>query len=224
MTEPDAPDLPPPLADRACGGCTVCCVALTIEDKDLQKVQGYRCPHMKTGQGCGIYDTRPGTCREFYCGWRQLKWVRGGLRPDVSGVLFQLRRDLSAAIGAQRIAVSVTLLTRAALQAEGLAESIAAGVAAGVPVFLVVPGPPGYTSAQAQINDHVHEAVRTRDKAGLLRILAEMYREARRGDFRRIVIEPNPDGGGVKAKVAPRVAPRGAKRVTTGGATAVRKT
>ena len=31
---------------RECGSCTVCCVALTIDDPALQKVQGYRCPNL----------------------------------------------------------------------------------------------------------------------------------------------------------------------------------
>ena len=59
--------------DRTCGTCNVCCVALTINDKALQKVQGYRCRNTLPDKGCAIYDTRPDTCRTFFCGWRLLK-------------------------------------------------------------------------------------------------------------------------------------------------------
>jgi hypothetical protein len=63
------------------------------------------------------------------------------------------------------------LLTRASLKAEGLAESVAAAVAAGIPTYLNVPGPPGYTSAIARINDVLQDAVLTRNKAEVLNIL-----------------------------------------------------
>lgn len=35
---------------RECGECNVCCVALTIDDPALQKVQGYRCKNSVAGQ------------------------------------------------------------------------------------------------------------------------------------------------------------------------------
>lgn len=172
---------------RACGSCNVCCVSLTIEDPELQKVQGYRCPHLKAGVGCGIYESRPKTCRTYYCGWRQLKWVRDSLRPDTSGVLVQLAGETDAD-GTQRLGVSITLLNRAALKAEGLAETVAAAVAAKVPVFLNIPGPPGYTSAQAKINAHLEPAVAAKDKAALLEILERAQRQGRNGKSRRIVL------------------------------------
>ncbi len=67
---------------RECGECNVCCVALTIDDPALQKVQGYRCKNSVAGQGCVIYETRPQTCRAFNCGWQMLKWVKPTMRPD----------------------------------------------------------------------------------------------------------------------------------------------
>jgi hypothetical protein len=185
---------------RTCGTCDVCCIMLTIEDPELRKVQGYRCPHLKPRQGCSIYATRPHTCRTFYCGWRQLKWVRESLRPDRSGVLVKLDGEVEPD-GTRRLGVSITLLNRAALQAEGLAETVAAAVDARVPVFLTIPGPPGYTSARAKMNAHLEPAVAAKNKAEVLRILAQAQRQGRRGENRRIVLAAK--GAGVPGGVAP---------------------
>jgi hypothetical protein len=159
------------VAGRECGSCNVCCVALTIDDPSLQKVQGYRCRHTLPDHRCGIYESRPQTCRSFNCGWRQLKWVQAPLRPDRSGVLVRLHIDATEPDERERASVVFMLLTRASLKAEGLAESVAAAVAAGIPTYLNVPGPPGYTSAIARINDVLQDAVLTRNKAEVLNIL-----------------------------------------------------
>jgi hypothetical protein len=158
---------------RTCGSCNVCCVALTIDDKDLQKVQGYKCRNTLPDKGCAIYESRPDTCRTFFCGWRLLKWVREPLRPDLSGVLVRLQYEKPTATEPSRQGVVFTLLNGAALKAEGLAESVAAAVAADVPVWLQIPGPPGYTSSQARINDVLRQAVTTMDKEAVLTILRQ---------------------------------------------------
>jgi len=176
------------IADRSCGACNVCCVALTIDDPALQKVQGYRCPNTTRTHGCAIYDTRPETCRTFFCGWRQLKWVRETLRPDTSGVLFRLHNEISSETGEKRAGIIVTLLTGAALKAEGLAESVAAAVAAGVPVYLHVPGPPGHTSGMVRLNAALGDAVHFRDKAALLDVLRRLRAQGRAGDSAPIVL------------------------------------
>lgn len=173
---------------RGCGSCNVCCVALTIDEPDLRKVQGYRCRNAQRDNSCAIYEARPQTCRAFFCGFRRLRWVRDTLRPDVSGVLVRLHQEVSAADGTARLGVIVTLLSRAALKAEGLAETVAAAVAAGVPVYLHVPGPPGYTSGQARINEALGDAVAMKDKVAVLGILREAYAMGSRGERKRIVL------------------------------------
>jgi hypothetical protein len=55
------------VAGRSCGACTLCCKVLAIDE--LHKPHGEWCPHAKPGRGCGIYTERPGSCREFHCGW-----------------------------------------------------------------------------------------------------------------------------------------------------------
>ncbi len=187
MSEGGEPVLVP---GRECGACNVCCVALTIDDPALQKVQGYRCKNTLPDKGCAIYPTRPETCRTFFCGWRQLKWVRETLRPDMSGVLVRLHYEISRTKGSKKLGVMVTLLTDAALKAEGLAETIGAAVAADIPVFLHVPGPPGHTAAEARMNDVLRDAVLTRDKAALLEILRRARAKARAGKFKPVVLSP----------------------------------
>ena len=171
---------------RACGTCNVCCVALTIDDPELRKPQGYRCRNTLPDKSCAIYASRPQTCRTFYCGYRRLKWVRDTLRPDVSGVLVRLHGEVSPD-GKAKIGVMFTLLTDAALKAEGLAESVAAAVAADVPVYLHVPGPPGYTAGRARINEALIDAVQARDKAAVLQILRRARAMGRAGKHEPIV-------------------------------------
>ena len=176
------------VAGRTCGSCNACCVALTIDDPELRKPQGYRCRNALRDNSCAIYDARPRTCRTFYCGWRQLKWVREALRPDLSGVLVRLHNAVSKADGTTRPGVVFTLLNRAALKAEGLAESVAAAVAAEVPLYLNVPGPPGYTSGQARLNEVLGDAVHARDKPAVLEILRQAWMMGRRGEYEPIVL------------------------------------
>ncbi|OYW45800.1 MAG: hypothetical protein B7Z08_00065 [Sphingomonadales bacterium 32-68-7] len=77
----------PLVAERACGGCTVCCTVCEIPD--LPKPADVACQHLEPA-GCGIYPDRPGGCRTFFCGWRRLPWLTNNLRPDRSGVMFTL--------------------------------------------------------------------------------------------------------------------------------------
>lgn len=51
---------------RECGSCSLCCKLLKVPE--LGKGVGW-CGHWVKGQGCGIYEERPGSCRAFSCGW-----------------------------------------------------------------------------------------------------------------------------------------------------------
>lgn len=167
------------LPGRECGSCNVCCVALTIDEPAMQKLQGYRCKNTTADHRCTIYATRPDTCRAFNCGWRLLKWVRQPLRPDVSGVLVRLHREVTAANPAGRLGIVLTLLNRTALKADGLAETVAAAVSADVPFYLHLPGPPGYTSAQVRMNEALAHAVQTLDKQAVLGVLRQAYNQGK---------------------------------------------
>jgi hypothetical protein len=51
--------------DRGCGGCTMCCKLLSVEELETPPLSW--CPHCITTAGCGIYADRPTECRQFYC-------------------------------------------------------------------------------------------------------------------------------------------------------------
>jgi hypothetical protein len=73
-------------AEKICGPCRACCVALKIEAPELRKKSGTPCGHL-VEKGCGIYESRPQVCRDFLCGWRLLPELDTSWRPDLSGVM-----------------------------------------------------------------------------------------------------------------------------------------
>ncbi len=179
---------PPLVPGRACGPCNVCCVALTIEDPRLRKVQGVRCANALPDNRCGIYRSRPGACRRFECGWRQLKWVRDSLRPDLSGVLIRVDRLLVG--GAPVQSVVFTLLSDAALIADGIAEALATAVMSGRPVFLEVVGAPGFTYGMARVDGALAAAVQFRDRGAVLALVSRAWTEGRAASGRAVPIVP----------------------------------
>ena len=66
MEIPSQPHLVP---GRACGSCMMCCKVPYI--KEFEKPAGVWCKHAVAGKGCGIYESRPGSCQAFYCLWMQ---------------------------------------------------------------------------------------------------------------------------------------------------------
>ncbi|MBS0297922.1 MAG: YkgJ family cysteine cluster protein [Proteobacteria bacterium] len=76
-----------PAPGRECGACTMCCSLLQIDE--LQKPEGVACVHVREGGGCGIYETRPGVCRAFYCLWMQHPAFDEGWKPNVCHFLLR---------------------------------------------------------------------------------------------------------------------------------------
>jgi hypothetical protein len=185
------PDLGRLVPDRGCGSCNRCCIWLTIDDPELRKAQGLPCTNLCSDSTCAIYATRPRTCRDYYCGFRRLDWVPSTLRPDLSSLLIGLQYDRPPSDPNWRLGVSFSLLSDAALNAEGFAETVATAVAAELPVWLHVPGPPGYTAASARVDAVLREPVRNGDLATVLRIFQLAYARAKHGDFEPVVF-----GGG----------------------------
>jgi hypothetical protein len=74
---------------RECGGCVACCKTLEIHDPQIAKPADTLCKHC-SGHGCGIYDTRPPVCRDWYCLWRRDQNLPDHLRPDQCGVIFSI--------------------------------------------------------------------------------------------------------------------------------------
>ena len=72
----------------SCGECSVCCELFSI--KELNKPKQSMCDKC-TGTGCGIYDKRPQTCREYFCFYISEN-LQEEARPDRCGVLFDYNK------------------------------------------------------------------------------------------------------------------------------------
>ena len=77
---------------RSCGDCSMCCKLLPIELYEGQDVKpaGEWCSKWSKRTKCGIYDERPGACREFHCLWRISTYLPNEMRPDKSKVVMAM--------------------------------------------------------------------------------------------------------------------------------------
>jgi hypothetical protein len=53
--------------EKQCGDCSLCCKIMAIPE--LNKPKDAWCDHLIKKRGCGIYETRPQSCRAFRCVW-----------------------------------------------------------------------------------------------------------------------------------------------------------
>ena len=65
---------------RACGTCTLCCKVAAVEE--VAKPMGVWCAHCLRNNGCAIYDSRPPSCRTFYCQWIIAKGLGPEWKPE----------------------------------------------------------------------------------------------------------------------------------------------
>lgn len=70
---------------KSCGGCGACCKLPEITE--LNKAPHVTCANYVTGQGCSIYELRPGACRAFECGYMQNPELGEEWRPDKAGFM-----------------------------------------------------------------------------------------------------------------------------------------
>lgn len=120
---------------RECGSCSVCCGVIAVHEIDKGVYEA--CPHLCEA-GCGIYDTRSGSCRTFEC-----QWLRGALeadgvvdiemRPDACGVIFDYEPD--SAFGEMYVAWEV----EPGASERGHGRSIIRGLAESFLVMIVPP-------------------------------------------------------------------------------------
>lgn len=80
-----------PLAGRSCGGCTLCCKVLRVPA--FEKPRGQWCRHCERGVGCQIYESRPGECRAFLCGWLVSERFGPEWKPEQSKIVIIVTRD-----------------------------------------------------------------------------------------------------------------------------------
>ncbi len=86
--EPAPPSLVP---GRSCGTCMMCCKVPYIEE--FQKPAGVWCRHAVPGKGCGIYASRPGACRAFYCLWMQDESFGPEWKPEKAKFVVYVQRN-----------------------------------------------------------------------------------------------------------------------------------
>src|ERR1700761_1388240 len=141
------------VAGRACGECTVCCVAPSIDKPEIQKASGAACRHC-TGGGCAIYDARPPVCRGFFCAWRTVEIFGDEWRPDRSGVMPQIETegipehfDFTTGIGLMLVGNPLKTIRQKFFQ-----EFVITGVMNSIPLFLSLPGPRGCQAATGLLN------------------------------------------------------------------------
>ena len=141
------------LPGRECGGCTVCCVAPSIDKPEIQKVSGSACRHC-TGSGCAIHAARPPVCEGFFCAWRTVDIFDEDWRPDKSGVLASVEtegipQNFDFAIGISLMLVGNPLQI---LRQRWFQDFVETGVVSSIPLFLSLPGPRGYQAASIFLN------------------------------------------------------------------------
>jgi hypothetical protein len=68
---------------RSCGSCALCCKVFAIPPVD-DKPRGIWCKHCKPGRGCGIWETRPQMCADFYCLWLRDARLGPEWKPDTA--------------------------------------------------------------------------------------------------------------------------------------------
>jgi hypothetical protein len=154
-----------------CGGCTVCCTALPIDQKEFAKSSGVTCRHC-TGSGCGIYETRFPICRTFLCGWLLLPALDESWRPDRSGILIRFieRDELPEDFRAAGTGMHFTVLGgEASIRRPGFAEYVATLVRRDVAVWLSADSP------RTLINAYLKPAAMAGNKEALIAMLLHIY-------------------------------------------------
>ena len=136
---------------RSCGECTVCCTVPAIDNAEIQKAAGATCRHCD--RGCAIYDRRPAVCGDYFCGWRQLEIFSDDWRPDKSGVFAELETDVPDYLQSS-VGISLTLIANPlkTIRQSWFADFVVTGLQGGVPLFLALPGPPGFKGAKVSLN------------------------------------------------------------------------
>ena len=157
-------------AEKTCGPCQVCCVALKIDTPQLRKKASVPCPHL-VQKGCGIYDTRPPVCRSFLCGWRLLPALDASWRPDLSGVMLVEipEAQLSKAYRAAGPGWVFVIMDGEKALTPRLAKIVAGLVARRVAVFLSAMTP------RIPLNEQLEPLVAANDLEGVLRVLRQTH-------------------------------------------------
>lgn len=70
-----------------CGPCTACCTVLGVHEPGVLDKPNYQpCQHL-CATGCGIYENRPKSCRDWTCYWKTGLLGDERRRPDKLGIV-----------------------------------------------------------------------------------------------------------------------------------------
>ena len=160
---------------RDCGDCVACCVQPAIEEADFHKPIGATCQHC-TGNGCGIYESRPLVCRAYHCGWRSMPNLDESWRPDLSGVMISW--DIGRPDSGPSHAVKILITgDPAVLETDRFLGLVGRFIANRVSTMLSVPRGPGYLNTSLILNASLAPAIAARDRAKARAFLRAAYAE-----------------------------------------------
>lgn len=106
---------------RSCGTCTLCCTLFAVIE--LRKPEGKTCHYLRPERGercCTRYATRPKSCEEFYCLWRQGEFTEES-RPDKTGAVFFAQEE-NGLMWVEGLAIDEAAVSRWSKQLEMLSE------------------------------------------------------------------------------------------------------
>jgi hypothetical protein len=158
-----------------------------VKSPDFRKTAGIPCEHCVRGGGCAIYDRRPQVCRDWMCGWRSLPFLDDRWRPDICGLLVIPEDEGIPSTFERRTGIGIVAFRSAKdLEQPFVIEMLAGLVFARTPVFLSVPGPPGFHFARALLNPAIERAAEVRDGAKIRSEVLSMYERLSLGPFEMV--------------------------------------
>jgi hypothetical protein len=176
--------------NRECGGCTVCCEQLTIDEPELKKLPGILCEHCSAGAGCAIYERRPTVCRTWHCGWRELAILDDDWRPDRSGIIISIGYEESPSGFEGKPVIKVELFGGAGKATwTPLVNFVASMIYQGIPVFMTVPILPGYEAGRVFLNDVVSRPLASRDFTSMVAVMEGAAESCTRHPVKKIKLD-----------------------------------
>lgn len=139
---------------------------MKIDEPDLQKADGERCPKLIDNR-CSIYATRPPTCRTWFCGWRLMK-IGEKLRPDRSGVLLIPEIGTTQGLeGKGGFSFAFLDIRPPAFKNDELIDLAGQMISRGLPVYLVYGA--GGEAQRLLVNGFLKAAIAAGDRAAFAR-------------------------------------------------------
>lgn len=170
--------------DRSCGSCTVCCIVPPLKTATFTKQSNTVCEHCAESAGCKIYLFRPQECRDFLCGWRSLPFLDERWQPSKCGIMIVPEEEHVPPEFLRRQGLNFTAFRDSKdLEQPFVIEMIAGLAHSRVPLFLSVPGPPGFHPAMTLLNPQVDQAASARDGGRIRLALVSAYAALKRGAF-----------------------------------------